>query len=157
MKLFIRSNLGCAFLICLFSLSAVGQDETSKTQDEVLAADLKLLQGNWELMQENTRSVKTIEGNKETVRRYDRRTGELRREHTVTFELSQSGDVRVCTFFLEPGGRGVSFIYKVDNENFYDIPGLLHGDRFQNYQEQPQLWHWKRVADKDVKDTTSSK
>ena len=156
MTLFTRVRLACAVFVCFSSISAFGQEESSKTDDKELAADLQMLQGSWELMHGNTRSVKTIEGNKETLRRYDAKTGELRREHTVTFELSKSGAVRVFTFFIRPGGRGMSFLYKVDKDNFYDIPGLLRGDKFQNYQERPNIWHWKRLAENDARTSTSS-
>ncbi len=56
--------------------------------------DLKLLQGSWELRHGNEgkgaptlRSVKTIVGNRETLRRYSIPTGELLSERTTEFEL----------------------------------------------------------------------
>lgn len=156
MTLLTRVQLACAVFVCLCSLAAFGQEEVSKIDDKELAADLNMLQGSWELMHGKTRSVKTIEGNKETLRRYDAKTGELRSEHSVTFELSKSGAVRVFTFYLQPGGPSMSFVYKVDKDNFYDIPGLLHGDKFRNYQKRPSIWHWKRLAEDDAKSSTSN-
>ena len=43
----------------------------------------------------------------------------------------------------------MSFVYKVDKDNFYDIPGLLYGDKFRNYQDRSNIWHWKRLAPYD--------
>ena len=157
MNVFTRLKLVIAFVLCLFTSSAFGQDGIVKPEDKQLASDLEMLQGSWELMHGNTRSVKTIVGNKETLRRYDPKTGELRHEHSVTFELSKSGAVRVFTFLFHPDRPSMSFVYKVDEENFYDIPGLLHGERFQNYQERPKVWRWKRLADRAEKASTSSK
>lgn len=142
-----------------FALICDAQDkdvqETLKTNPE-LAADLKLLQGSWELHhgnegkgRPNTRSVKTIEGNKETLRRYSVQTGNLVREHSVEFRLSKSGSVRVMTFFGVGGSpeQGLSYVYKVDEENFWDIPGLLQAGEYRNYQDHPTIWHWKKVKD----------
>jgi hypothetical protein len=129
--------------------------EKPKTDPE-LAADLKLLQGSWELHhgnegkgRPNTRSVKTIEGNKETLRRYSVATGKQVHEHSVEFKLSKSGSVHVMTFFREGGSpeQGFSYVYKVDEENFWDIPGLLQAGEYRNYQDQPTIWHWKKVKD----------
>jgi hypothetical protein len=136
------------------SRSAAAQDKAPN--DDPLVQDLKLLQGKWELLHGNEgkgaptlRSVKEIEGNRETLRRYDAKSGKRMREHTVEFILSRSGDVRVFTFYSVGGDpkQGQSFVYKVDAENFYDIPGLLHGDTYRNYQESPTVWHWKKVKE----------
>jgi hypothetical protein len=150
--------------LAVFSPPAAAQDpkpqdpqpQDNQPQEEVLAADLKLLQGTWEMLHGNDgggaatiRSVKQIEGNRETLRRYDARTGELTHDHSVELALSRSGDVRVLTFYPVGGDpkRGLSFVYQVDAENFYDIPGLLHGDNYRNYQRTPRVWHWKRVKE----------
>jgi len=127
--------------------------------DPDLVADLKLIQGSWELQHGNagkgrptTRSIKTIEGNKETLRRYNAATGKKNSEHSVEIKLSKSGEVRVCTFYRVGGSpdQGLSFVYKVDAENYYDIPGMLQGREYRNYQETPKVWHWKRLAPEDV-------
>jgi len=130
----------------------------NKAQDkapaDVLAQDLELLQGAWELVHGNegqgaptVRSIKRIEGQRETLRRYDVKTGALTREHSVEFVLARSGAVRVFTFYPVGGDpkQGQSFVYKVDAENFYDIPGLLDDGAYRNYQASPKVWHWKRV------------
>ena len=140
-------SLGLAALVAL----AGAQEKPAEV--EALAKDLELLQGTWELMHGNegvgaptVRSIKEIKGNRETLRRYDVKSGKLNREHSVDFVLSMSGSVRVLTFYPVGGDmkQGLSFVYKVDAENFYDIPGLLHGDSYRNYQDEPRVWHWKR-------------
>ncbi len=142
-------------LLTLFCCCVVSADDAA---DKDLAADLVLLQGSWELLHgnegkgpANTRSVKTIEGNIETLRRYGIKSGKLGHEHSVEFKLSKSGSVRVFTFYGVGGSpkHGESYVYKVDKNNFFDIPGLLHGGEYRNYQSHPKVWHWKRVVDKD--------
>ena len=90
---------------------------------------------------------KTIEGNKERLRRINLNTGEVKTEWTVEFKLSKSGSVRVFTFY--PAGEspknGESYIYKVDDKKFYDVPGLLNGDEYRNYREVPLVVVWKRM------------
>ena len=143
----------------MFPLSwASGEDGPSHSTED-LAADLASLQGSWELLHgnqgkqpPNTRSVKTITGNTETLRRYSIETGKLKHEHSAEFKLSTSGSVRVFTFYA-PGGSpedGLSYIYRIDQDDFYDIPGMLHGNKYRNYSRKPQVWHWKRIADSDV-------
>jgi hypothetical protein len=142
--------------LSLAAFVTLSQAQDNKPQDDVLAKDLQLLQGKWELLHGNdgkgaptTRSVKEIKGNQETLRRYDAKSGKMTREHSVDFTLTSSGSVRVFTFYSVGGDpkQGSSFVYKVDAENFYDIPGLLHGDTYRNYQESPTVWHWKKVKE----------
>lgn len=141
-------SLGC------LATYAAAQDKAP--DDDPLVQDLKLLQGKWELLHgkdetgaPTLRSVKEIERNRETLRRYDAKSGKLTREHTVEFNLSRSGDVRVFTFYSVGGDpkQGQSFVYKVDSESFYDVFGLLQGDKYRNYQESPTVWHWKKVKE----------
>ena len=154
------------------TIIAVAQDKKPDSQavktseDKDLAADLKLLQGSWELLHGNegkgrptVRSVKTIEGNKETFRRYSLDTGKMTREHSAELQLTKSGDIRVCTFYPVGGSpdNGMSFVYKVDEENFWDIPGILQGDEYRNYQQTPTIWHWKRIAEEKAKKETDKK
>jgi len=165
-------TFGAAISLCLATcvLSLQAQDknpeEGKEPKDEALAQDLKLLQGQWELLHGNDapggptlRSVKEIEGNRETLRRYDVKSGKLLREHTVEFTLARSGDVRVFTFYGVGGNpkQGQSFVYKVDGESFYDVPGLLQGDTYRNYQESPTVWHWKRVKPGSTPDLANPK
>lgn len=145
-------------LIFVVSLSLMSTADDTEAVDQELAGDLKLLQGTWELVHGNegkgrptTRSVKTIVGNQETLRRYSIKTGKLVREHSVEFKLSKSGNVRVMTFYRVGGSpeQGLSYVYKVNEENFWDIPGLLQGGLYRNYQDTPTIWHWKRVRETD--------
>ena len=154
--------LGAAIIISISSGATEfvrAENKTATTGEKELAADLALLQGSWEMLQGNEgkgeptiRSVKTIEGKMETLRRYSIKTGKLTHEHSVEFQLSTSGSVHVFTFFAVGGSpdQGLSYVYKVDKDNFYDIPGLLHGDDYRNYQSQTRIWHWKRVPEKDA-------
>ena len=115
--------------------------------------DLRLLQGRWELLhgdgagKPSIRSVKEIEGNRATLRRYDVMSGKLECEHTEEFTLARTGEV--CVFTSYPVGgdpnEGQSFVYKVDGESFYDVPGLLQGVTCRNYLKSPTVWHWKKV------------
>lgn len=153
----LRSTLSAAVLLAMLASVApllLAEDENESDKD--LAADLALLQGSWVLSHGNegkgpptVRSIKTIRGNVETLSRYQNETGELLHEHSVEFKLAKSGSVHVLTFFPVGGSpeNGLSYVYKVDKDNFYDIPGLLHGEQFRNYQTDTRIWHWKRVPD----------
>jgi hypothetical protein len=138
--------------ICVMPSSA----QDNKPQEDVLAQDLQLLQGKWELFHGNEgkgaptiHTIKEIKGNRETLRRFDVKSGKMTREHSVDFALTSSGSVRVFTFYSVGGDpkQGQSFVYKVNAENFYDIPGVLQGDTYRNYQETPRVWHWKKVKE----------
>lgn len=85
----------------------------------------------------NTRSVKTIEGNTETLRRYSIKTGNLGHEHSGELKLSKTGSVRVLTFYAvgDSPENGLSYIDKVDKDNFYDVPGALSVDRYARLLE----------------------
>jgi hypothetical protein len=153
--------LGTALIISIVSGATElvrAEDKADTAGEKALAADLALLQGSWELLhgnegkgEPNTRSVKTIEGNIETLRRYSIKTGKLNHEHSAEFKLSKSGSVHVFTFFAvgDSPDQGLSYVYKVDKDNFYDIPGLLHGNDYRNYQSHTRIWHWKRVLEKN--------
>lgn len=154
MKNVTRVVLFGAMLAGVFVVMSNADDE--KKADKELEADLKLLQGSWELHhggrgKPTTRSVKTIVGNKETLQRFSVATGKKTQEHSVEFRLSKSGDVRVMTFYRVGGNPdlGMSYVYKVTEQDFWDIPGLLHGDNYRNYQNSPTIWHWKRVNEAD--------
>ena len=137
------------------SFVVMSEADEAKKADRELETDLKLLQGSWELhhggRKPTTRSVKTIVGNKETLQRFNIATGKKTHEHSVEFKLSKSGDVRVMTFYRVGGNPdlGMSYVYKVTEQDFWDIPGLLHGDNYRNYQNSPTIWHWKRVNEAD--------
>jgi hypothetical protein len=162
-----KALLASAILVSFTAAMATvvsSAENSDGTDDKELSADLELLQGSWELLHGNegkgrpsTRSVKTIEGNKETLRRYSIQTGKLGHEHSVEFKLAKSGNVRVFTFYAVGGSpkNGMSYVYKVNQENFYDVPGLLHGDEYRNYQTATKVWHWKRVPGNKTDDAAS--
>jgi hypothetical protein len=148
----------CIAAVVVLSQAQDNKPKDDKPKDDALAQDLQLLQGKWEMFHGNEgtgpptiHSIKEIKGNQETLRRYDVKSGKMTREHSVDFTLTNSGNVRVFTFYPVGGDpkQGLSFVYKVDAENFYDIPGLLHGDPYRNYQESPKVWHWNKVKDKE--------
>jgi hypothetical protein len=150
-------------LFTLLLASAVGVSRAADGEPD-LKADLKLLQGSWEMRHGNEgkgpptlRSEKTITGNRETLRRYSIETGKLLTEHSVEFELHEAGPVRVFTFF--PVGSqaktGYSFVYKVGKDDFYDITGLLHGTEYRDYAADPTIWRWKRLVDKPATESKS--
>jgi hypothetical protein len=148
------SRTATIVIVCLMC-QAVGKAQDEKPAD-VLVHDLKRLQGKWELLHGSDGSggpaiysVKEIAGNRETLRRYDGKTGKKIHEHAVDFTLSVSGEVRVFTFYGVGGDpkQGASFIYKVDEKHFYDVSGLLQGDAYRNYQDTPGVWRWKRIED----------
>ena len=143
-------------VFCLAALMTSLQAQADKAEGDAIAGDFKLIQGKWELFHGNegkgpptVRTVKEVNGNRETLRRYIIATDKMFHEHSMEFTLSTSGNVRVFTFYPVGGNpkEGQSYVYKVDAENFYDIPGLLHGDDYRNYQETPTIWHWKRVKE----------
>jgi RNA polymerase sigma factor (sigma-70 family) len=147
---------GSGVATLVYRLQAAQPDAGVEPRDDALSRDLKLLQGRWQLLHGGAadkpptlRSVKEISGNRETLRRYDVATNQQRSEHSVDFTLSSSGAVRVFTFYAVGGDpqQGRSFVYKVAGDDFYDIPGLLQGDKYRNYQETPRIWHWKRIKE----------
>ena len=149
----VLSFLAAFVTVCVMAYWIDAQ-ETSES-DPDLAQDLEILQGSWELLhardstgRPTTRSIKTINGNIETLQRFNAQTGDKTHEHSVEFQLTKSGNVRVFTFFAVGGSpeSGISFVYKVDAENFWDVPGLLHGDEYRNYQQSPTVWHWRRIS-----------
>src|SRR6476620_10697786 len=80
-----RTALSLAVLsaLCLTAGAARSQAQ-GKADEDPLAADLKLLQGKWELVHGNEgkgaptiRSVKEIKGNRETLRRYNLKSGKV--------------------------------------------------------------------------------
>ena len=158
--------LAVVSMAMLFALATRSMPAAPSSEQDDLAADLKLLQGSWELVTQTEglnaptmRSVKTIEGNRETVKRYRLPSGEQATEQTVEFKLSKNGDVRVFTFF--PVGvtaaEGKSYVYRVDHDSFYDVPGLLDDKRYDNYQVLPKVWRWKRIDPDAIIETNTSR
>ena len=145
-------------VIAIVMSFVVATATVARSDDKDLAADLKLLQGSWEQTFGNDgtgkptiRLVKTIDGNTETRREYLLKTGEVRNETIADFKLSKSGDVRVFTFHFRgtPDDQNLSYVYSVDKNIFYDVPGLLHSE-YRNYRTPPQIYRWKRVSKKEA-------
>ncbi|WP_339673684.1 hypothetical protein [uncultured Gimesia sp.] len=136
---------------------AENETRTSKNDPE-LKEDLKKLQGTWELYHgnelkgaPNTRSVKTIEGNIETMQRYNLQ-GKLSREWQVEFILQKDGDLKIFTFYPVGGkpGQGASFLYRIQGDRFFDVPGMFTGEKYRNYLQEPAFWIWHRVKEEDA-------
>lgn len=151
-----RAFLIAALLLAIPATAAQAQ-VPEKEVDESLKADLKLYQGSWELLHRDegdgptVRSVKTVKGNRSTVRRYSIATGELQYEHTARFKLTQSGPVRVLTFHLgDSGGSGLSYAYQITENDFFEVLGLLQSDDFNGYGKMPTVYHWKRIDDEET-------
>jgi hypothetical protein len=125
--------------------------------DADLKRDLKLLQGSWVLVTRNAEgdiistNQKLIEGNTERVI-YSDGEGNVMSEHTVEFRLVKYGPIRVFTFFnmttvLGPGVGDVSpdefsFVYKVDEDQFLDAPGVFVSR--PSYRPIPAITVWRR-------------
>lgn len=131
-----------------------GFANTDPPRDPVTGDDMMRLQGAWEMRHGNEgkgdptiRSVKMIVGNRETMRRYSIATGELLSEKTVEFRLSQSGPVHVFSFRPIGGEASAeySFVYRIVDDEFYDVTGLLHGTEYRDYSQTPAMWRWTRV------------
>lgn len=150
--------IAAAGVVGILALMSALQAQVAEGNLDPIARDYKLLEGKWELLHGNEgkgpptiRSVKEVKGDRETLRRYNIAENKLIHEHTVEFTLRESGDVRVFTFYPVGGDPddGHSFVYKLDADDFYDIPGLLQGGEYRNYQAKPTIWHWKRVKDEN--------
>jgi len=132
--------------------AARDEDESKKVDDE-LQKDLERLQGTWQRVSIDAdgnvqpRQLKVIKGNQETLTNYDS-SGDVSRRHTVEFKLERSGDVKIFTFAapgrLDDPKAAISYIYKLDEDVFYDVPGLLTSNRRQ-YSNQPAIYEWTRV------------
>jgi hypothetical protein len=144
-------------VVLVSAASAMAWQEEEAIHQGILKADLAKLQGTWELTRRvgnrTIRSVKTIEGNKTRLTRFDP-DGAIFWAHTSEFRLSISGQVRIFTFFnLEvTAGRNrgakveepFSFIYKVDDETSAAARGFL----INQEDGEPRVEVWKRVKAK---------
>lgn len=150
--------------------SAIDPDSTNESikamaRDPELLNDLRQIQGTWELYHgnehngaPNTHSVKTIKGNVETLRRYSMQ-GKLVRQHSVEFILEKDGDFKIFTFYPVGGEpeQGYSFLYRVQGDRFFDVPGLFAGKKHRNYLKEPAFWVWHRVKKEDQSKASAPK
>ncbi len=75
-----------------------------------------------------------IVDNRETLTRFSMATGKKIHEHTVEFRVTKSDAIHAMTF-LGVGGKphkGLPYVDKVDEQNFWNIPGLLQGKDCRN-------------------------
>lgn len=106
----------------------------------VLADDLELFQGKWEMRgtsgDKPVRVLKTIEGKKETVELYV--DGKLQQRHHVDIELKSFGPAKVFQWKngrITAGPRAGQklgdgrFLYKIDGKKLIGIHGMLDGDK----------------------------
>jgi hypothetical protein len=110
------------------------------------ADELQTLQGTWETKVTSNgreyRIVKTIDGQKETVRTFDGTT--LLHEHAVEFELKTDGDVRVFRWKNgkvtagpqqgQPLADG-AFIYRLEQKQWTAVFGMLRADTGPIYSQ----------------------
>lgn len=142
-------------VVLVNAASALAWQADQAIHQEILKNDFAQLQGTWESTRrvgnKTIRSVKTIEGNKTRLTRFDP-DGVIYWVHTSEFKLSISGKARIFTFFnLEvTAGRNkgekaeepCSFIYKVDNDTFAEAHGFLLDEE----DGEPRAAVWKRVS-----------
>ncbi|QDU03212.1 hypothetical protein V6x_29240 [Gimesia chilikensis] len=158
----LRNVWFCCLGLTMFTVAplAVQADEKPRTSenDPELQEDLKKLQGTWELYHGNElkgaptiRSVKIIKGNIETMQRYNLQ-GKLAREWQVEFILQKDGDLKIFTYYPVGGkpGQGASFLYRIQGDRFFDVPGMFSEKKYRNYLREPAFWVWNRVKDEDA-------
>lgn len=142
-----------ALSLSAMALPVCYSDETERSVDKELSADLALLQGKWEMkhgskdkVSPTTHSIKTIEGNKENIQRFDIATGKMIGERTVEFALGKSGSLRTYTFFPVGGARseGTTHVYKIENETLFEVTGLLQGTGKEKLPSRFTVSRWKR-------------
>ena len=127
---------------------AVAQDTKDSELDAIQGKWTRTLEGKEAINAE--RIVKEIKGNKETITHQYRKDGEIYRQWTVEFKLEKTAKVRLFTWKNQvvtngpDKGRGtkgpVSYIYRVTDDTFVEIQGLLIGNR-----RKPEMRVWKRV------------
>jgi hypothetical protein len=146
-------------MISLLGMGVRAQDD--RGGGDPLKKDAEALQGRWErvlttdtnnALGKAKRAVKEIKGNRETVTWYGD-NDEVIRCHRVTFKLSESGKVRVFTYsdmevrdetgnWTKVAATG-SYVYRIDNDQFYEANGFL--------QDNPPYFGftvWKKSTEK---------
>jgi len=150
------------FFCGILSMTALGATAPlaagdGRAADKPQSEDLQRVQGKWELvvsqdLKENgvRRAVKEIKGSRETVTFWGD-DGKVLRAHTVEIKVTKNGDLHVFTYSnmevidgQEKGAKQAgpnSYVYRADDEAFYEILGLLPGE-----EKQPVIVReWKRV------------
>jgi hypothetical protein len=107
--------------------------------------ELQLLQGMWQIQGRTAdgkavRLLKEVDGNSETVTTFDAE-GNVLHAHSADFELTKTEHIRLFTYFnytiTDGPGVGtvrrerVSYVYRVEDDRFIEVHGMLNGDRGQ--------------------------
>jgi hypothetical protein len=137
--------LTCAIALLLVSAASAAEDN---------ADDLKRVMGRWERTFTNPagtqfRVIKDVFENYDTVTTYDD-VGNVVTAHRSEFKIEKRGPVRVFSFFNSVVTAGPdkgaqhfetnSYIYRVDDESFIEVWGMLDGD-----PNPVRVLGWKRV------------
>lgn len=111
--------------------------------DETPATNLQSLQGTWERTgRGNDKQIvtvrKQITGDSETIT-YTDKDGTVLREHRAEFKLEVSGRIQLFTYFNLRVTAGAkkgelqaapsSYIYRLDDDEFTEVHGMLVGDK----------------------------
>ena len=147
---------GVVFVSTFGTHVPVGAAE-GRAADKPQSQDLQRVQGKWELVVAQDlkesgvrRAVKEIKGSRETVTFYGDE-GKVLRAHTVDVKLTRHGDLHVFTYSnmevidgAEKGAKEAgpySYVYRADDEAFYEVVGLFPGE-----EKQPVIVRqWKHV------------
>lgn len=137
--------LTCAIALLLVSVATAAADNPD---------DLKCVMGRWERTFTNPagtqfRVIKDVFENHDTVTTYDD-VGNVVTAHRSEFKIEKRGPVRVFSFFNSVVTAGPdkgaqhfetnSYIYRVDDEAFIEVWGMLDGD-----PNPVRVLGWKRV------------
>lgn len=138
----------CVVLIQLLCDSTLRSADDKPVDSK--ADSLSELQGKWEMTLtidgQSIRTIKTIKGSQETIQRFDARTNKLIGEHSSDLEASVDGDVKILTFqILGQPVAPKSYVYKVENDNLYEITGILNEKKYENNVKTLRIYRWKRV------------
>jgi hypothetical protein len=144
--------MSCGLCVCLVGLALL----CVKAADDN-DVEMKKVEGRYERFVRNQagvtfRTVKEEFANGQSiVTTYDD-VGNVVVAHTATFKVEKRGTVRVFSFFNltviagpQKGHTEVgtnSFIYRVDDESFTEVYGLLEGD-----PNPPLMIVWKRIKE----------
>lgn len=138
-------SLSYYIVILSFATASIADDQSD---------ELKRVMGRWERTFTNNagtqfRVVKDVFEDHDTVTTYDD-VGNVIMAHRSDFKIEKRGPVRVFSFFNSVATAGQakgeqnfetnSYIYRVDDESFVEVWGMLDGD-----PHPPRVLAWKRV------------
>jgi hypothetical protein len=129
----------------------------ARAADEA-ADEAKKVAGRYERYFQNAaglrfRAIKEERDGRSLVTTYDD-VGNILEAHTAEFKLEKRGPVRVFSFFnltvIAGPNKGLtqpatsSFLYRVDDQQFVEVWGLLEGDT-----APPHMLIWKRLKENE--------